>query len=360
GSGNLYCQWELSLGSGNALCILFPTRLRSGCVRLRGEVWDNCTMSPCENEGFAQIVDFLNANSIKYALIVSPTIYTSCIKQFWTSTKVKTVNEDVRIQALVDGKKVIVNEAAIRRDLRLDDAEGLNLMINNLHQRPGAIRGRINDEEMFGVHDLIGDEVVTDTTTGENVEQGATVAVKEVSVVDPVTTASEVVTTTSIEVSTIKVTTAATTPQISKDELTLAQTLIQIKAAKPKAITTAATTTNAITRPKAIGVIVQEPSEFRTTPSPQPSKPKEKGKAIMVEPKRPLKRKKQIMMDEQVARELEAQMKAKLEEEARLEDEMKMYMRIVPDDEVAIDAIPLATKPPIIVDWKIIKEGKIS
>nr|GEV57052.1 hypothetical protein [Tanacetum cinerariifolium] len=24
-SGNLYCQWELSLGSGNALCILFPT-----------------------------------------------------------------------------------------------------------------------------------------------------------------------------------------------------------------------------------------------------------------------------------------------------------------------------------------------
>nr|GFC84273.1 hypothetical protein [Tanacetum cinerariifolium] len=25
GSGNLYCQWELSPGSGNALCILFPT-----------------------------------------------------------------------------------------------------------------------------------------------------------------------------------------------------------------------------------------------------------------------------------------------------------------------------------------------
>nr|GFC64532.1 hypothetical protein [Tanacetum cinerariifolium] len=25
GSRNLYCQWELSPGSGNALCILFPT-----------------------------------------------------------------------------------------------------------------------------------------------------------------------------------------------------------------------------------------------------------------------------------------------------------------------------------------------
>nr|GEW70866.1 hypothetical protein [Tanacetum cinerariifolium] len=37
---------------------------------------------------------------------------------------VKTVNEDVLSQALVDGKKVILNEAFIRRDLRLDDAEG--------------------------------------------------------------------------------------------------------------------------------------------------------------------------------------------------------------------------------------------
>ncbi|GKD03567.1 hypothetical protein Tco_1178541, partial [Tanacetum coccineum] len=35
------------------------------------------------------------------------------------------------------------------------------------------------------------------------------------------------------------------------------------------------------------------------------------------------------------------------------------HMKIVPDDEVAIDDIPLATKPLIIVDWKIIKEGKM-
>ncbi|GJS15796.1 hypothetical protein Tco_0410268 [Tanacetum coccineum] len=32
------------------------------------------------------------------------------------------------------------------------------------------------------------------------------------------------------------------------------------------------------------------------------------------------------------------------------EAEMKKHMEIVPDDEVAIDVIPLATKPPIIVD----------
>ncbi|GJR28588.1 hypothetical protein Tco_1104820 [Tanacetum coccineum] len=42
------------------------------------------------------------------------------------------------------------------------------------------------------------------------------------------------------------------------------------------------------------------------------------------------------------------------------EAEMKKRMEIVVDEEeIAVDAIPLATKPPIIVDWKIIKDGKI-
>nr|GEX22685.1 hypothetical protein [Tanacetum cinerariifolium] len=39
---------------------------------------------------------------------------------------------------------------------------------------------------------------------------------------------------------------------------------------------------------------------------------------------------------------------------------MKKYMKIVPGEEIAIDAIQLATKPPVIVDWKIISEGGIS
>nr|GEU42421.1 hypothetical protein [Tanacetum cinerariifolium] len=59
-----------------------------------------------ESDEFKQIVDFLNAKLIKYALTVSPTIYTSCIKQFWTSAKVKTVHDAVRLQALVDGRRI--------------------------------------------------------------------------------------------------------------------------------------------------------------------------------------------------------------------------------------------------------------
>ncbi|GJU72975.1 hypothetical protein Tco_0592803 [Tanacetum coccineum] len=39
---------------------------------------------------------------------------------------------------------------------------------------------------------------------------------------------------------------------------------------------------------------------------------------------------------------------------------MKELIKIVPDEEeVAVDAIPLVTKPPSIVDCKIVKEGKI-
>ncbi|GKE02120.1 hypothetical protein Tco_1390103, partial [Tanacetum coccineum] len=48
-----------------------------------------------------------------------------------------------------------------------------------------------------------------------------------------------------------------------------------------------------------------------------------------------------------------------IEVEVDDEAEMKKHMEIVSHDEVAIDAIPLATKLPIIVDWKIIKEGKM-
>ncbi|GJZ97490.1 putative ribonuclease H-like domain-containing protein [Tanacetum coccineum] len=53
----------------------------------------------------------------EYALTINPTIYTSCIEQFWATAKEKTVNGVVQLQALVDGKKIIVTEAFVRRDL---------------------------------------------------------------------------------------------------------------------------------------------------------------------------------------------------------------------------------------------------
>nr|GEW99631.1 hypothetical protein [Tanacetum cinerariifolium] len=78
------------------------------------------------SEGFEQIIDFLNASSVKYALVVNPNIYVSCIKQFWSSVSVKKVNDVMRLQALVDKKKLIITEATIRKALRLDDAESID------------------------------------------------------------------------------------------------------------------------------------------------------------------------------------------------------------------------------------------
>nr|GEU83621.1 hypothetical protein [Tanacetum cinerariifolium] len=82
------------------------------------------------SEWFDQIIDFLNASSIKYALTVSPNIYVSCIKQFWSSVLVKKVNDLIRLQALIDRKKVIITEATIREALRLDDAESIDCLPN--------------------------------------------------------------------------------------------------------------------------------------------------------------------------------------------------------------------------------------
>nr|GEY60093.1 copia protein [Tanacetum cinerariifolium] len=75
-----------------------------------------------------QIVDFLNAQVIHYALMVNPTNYVSCIKHFWATALVKRVNDVVKLQALIDRKKVVVSEDIIRQDLRLDDADGVECL----------------------------------------------------------------------------------------------------------------------------------------------------------------------------------------------------------------------------------------
>nr|GEZ54608.1 hypothetical protein [Tanacetum cinerariifolium] len=227
------------------------------------------------------------------------------------SAKIEKLNKIVK--NLEGKKKKKKRTHGLKRIYKIDADEDLSL-INETAQD----QGRMNDQDMFGFNDLDGDEVVVDVSAEEKEEQSEKVSKKEVSTADPVTTAGEVVTTVNVEVSA-----ALTTTTTTDDELTLAQTLIEIKAAKPKALTIVATTVTAVsTRPKEKGIIMQEPSK---TPSPkpivssqQPSQPKDKGKAKMVEPERPLKRKEQIMMDEQIARDLKAQMQTDLEEEQRI------------------------------------------
>ncbi|GJX06283.1 hypothetical protein Tco_0194215 [Tanacetum coccineum] len=56
---------------------------------------------------------------------------------------------------------------------------------------------------------------------------------------------------------------------------------------------------------------------------------------------------------------IEDDKKADEHEEVEVDDEaeLKKHLVIVKDDEIAIDAIPLATKPPVIVEYKLLKEG---
>ncbi|GJW44377.1 hypothetical protein Tco_0073176 [Tanacetum coccineum] len=84
-----------------------------------------------KSDGFEQIVDFLNAHLIWYALTINPTIYISCIKQFWSTVKVKTINGEAQLHALVDGKKLIIIESSVRRDLQLEDEEGVDCLPNS-------------------------------------------------------------------------------------------------------------------------------------------------------------------------------------------------------------------------------------
>ncbi|GJW03270.1 retrovirus-related pol polyprotein from transposon TNT 1-94 [Tanacetum coccineum] len=129
-------------------------------------------------------------------------------------------------------------------------------------------------------------EVFVDVTTGEKDEQSTKINDS---------TVGEAVTTAGVEDSVVPTTVGET----------LAQTLMEIKAAKPRSK----------------GNVFHDQEEQVTMPTVSISQPsiKDKGKGIMQEPERPLKRKEQIALDEQMARDIQAQLDAEIIEEERLE-----------------------------------------
>ncbi|GJZ98095.1 hypothetical protein Tco_0670548 [Tanacetum coccineum] len=373
---------------------------------------------PAESEGFEQIVDFLNAHTIKYALTINPTIYTSCIEQFWATVKAKTINGEVQLQALVDGKKIIITEYVIshisgniaktqskatpnessslgttsnggpkRQETMRDTITHTRFKNVSKHSNdPLLARGRVKssrDEESLGkdaskqgrINAIDADEDITlvndqddadmfdvNTLTGDEVLAEQEVATKDVN--------------------------------LTVDEVTLAQALAALKSVKPKVkvnvveepsvpvsagiikVSVATTTTTAIIPTPRKRIIITELGTSTTTKtiSSQPSQAKvqDKGKGIMVEEPMKMKKKDQISLlnkklilqaefdeEERLAREKDEANVALTEQWDDIQAKIKELMEIVPDEEeVAINAIPLATKPPTIVDWKNHKEGK--
>ncbi|GKE72123.1 hypothetical protein Tco_1534164, partial [Tanacetum coccineum] len=135
---------------------------------------------PAESEGFEQIMDFLNANPIKYALTINPTIFISCIEQFWSTVKAKTVNGEVHLHALVDGKKIIIIESIVRIDLQLEATEGVDCLPNATIFKQLTLIGKLKRKdtqipESSGPTDNVADEVVNEEMN-DNLERAATTA----------------------------------------------------------------------------------------------------------------------------------------------------------------------------------------
>ncbi|GJU08228.1 retrovirus-related pol polyprotein from transposon TNT 1-94 [Tanacetum coccineum] len=277
---------------------------------------------PEESDGFAEIIDFLKASSVSYALTVNPVIYTSCIEQFWATAKVQTVNGVRQLQALVDKKRVIVTESTLERFL-LDDAEAKVPQDKGDHEE--SVPTPSNDPQPSGedsmqltdlmvlctklqtqVLDLqtakdaqakkiaaLKKRIQRSEVIGEKKEEQSTKSLRKV-------IAGEAVTTASVDDSVVPTT---------NEEITLAQTLIQIKAAKPKVVTTIDPTFTS----------------------------KDKGKGIMIKPEVPLKRKDQIALDEQIARDIQAKLDAELLEEQKLARKQEEEANIALIEEELID-----------------------
>ncbi|GKD13157.1 hypothetical protein Tco_1197564, partial [Tanacetum coccineum] len=50
---------------------------------------------------------------------------------FWSTVVAKIINGEVRLHALVDDKKIIITESTVRRDLQLEDADGVDCLPNS-------------------------------------------------------------------------------------------------------------------------------------------------------------------------------------------------------------------------------------
>nr|GEZ98515.1 hypothetical protein [Tanacetum cinerariifolium] len=142
-----------------------------------------------------------------------------------------------------------------------------------------------------------------------------------------------------------------------------------IFAAKPKVLKITAAPT--VSTRKRKGVVIRDPEEelHIDTPAKTPTV-KDKGKGILIEDPKPIKKKDQIEMDaeEEMDKEDEEIIKSinetptqkaakrrKLSEEAQEADDLKKRLEIVQDkdDDVFVEATPLAQKVPI-VDYQVV------
>nr|GEV85238.1 hypothetical protein [Tanacetum cinerariifolium] len=180
--------------------------------------------------------------------------------------RLKKVGSSKKVESSKERESLGAQEDASKQERSIEDIDlDAKTALVDESQR------RMHDADIFGVDDLEGNEVFVDVT-----EQ---IIEKEVSTADSVTTVGEVVTAASVQDSVAP--TTATTADVD-NELTLEKTLIAIKVAKPKVISTV------ITTPRAKGIVFHKQVQVH---KPTVSSSKDKGKTNMIEPEKPLKKK---------------------------------------------------------------------
>nr|GFC20327.1 hypothetical protein [Tanacetum cinerariifolium] len=83
----------------------------------------------------------LEASHIRYALTISPTIYVSHIRQFWSIARIETTNQETKIIATIDGKSRTISESSLRRHLKLNDKEGISSLPDVEHFENFSLMG---------------------------------------------------------------------------------------------------------------------------------------------------------------------------------------------------------------------------
>ncbi|GJW73112.1 hypothetical protein Tco_0132482 [Tanacetum coccineum] len=275
----------------------------------------------------------------------------------------KTINGEVQLHAIVDEKKIIINESTVRRDLQLEDVEATNQkfnfskyifesMVKNLdnvsrkflmyprfsiptdpHHTPTIIESSTQPQKTQkprkpkrkdtqvpqpsgptnivideAIHKELGDSLVRAATIDSSLEaeQDSEVAAKDVNLtIDEVTLAQALAALKSVK------------PKVKRD--VIEEPNVPVNAASASTKVSAATTTTATIPTPRKGIFITKlgaPTITRSSQQPSQAEVQDKGKWKMIEPEpvKKMSKKDQLRSDEEEAKILQA----KFDEEERL------------------------------------------
>nr|GEW71261.1 putative ribonuclease H-like domain-containing protein [Tanacetum cinerariifolium] len=286
--------------------------------------------------------------------------------EFWTTVVVKKVNNVTRLQALVDKKKVVITEATIRDSLRLDDVEGVVSAVDGVVPTadeepyipsptpptpppqpshislllPKGIIENIDADEDVVLEDAkdVAVEKSANVENNANIQGRIAESQAEIYKID-LDHANKVLSIKEEESEPIelqKVVDVVTTAKIITEVVTASSTTITAADVPIPTATTVAAPTLTVDAPtltttpsrRTNGVMIRDPKESTPTSTiiHSEAKSKDKGKRVLVDEPKPLKKKAQIEQDAKYARELEAE---KPQTEAQARKNMMIYLKNV-------------------------------